>query len=574
MEEYAAVLQRANQIAASETLDELLNQMLEFLMQLTHAQASICHIYDAASCKLSLKASRGSIGGQDGVSAHLLNDAEKICDILTTGQPLFVPDTCQDATFALLTSLPPESIPANLYCLPLHCNNRAIALVQLAGLPPESIVPDQATPPLLQLILDRLATEIDKAHRIEQQNALLYTAEYREKHSQYREAQLEGLIDFISRISTTLEREELISIIMDYAEELLGVETTSFWLLDEKTNRLKLLVAGAATRDKVSEVSVALGEGIIGHVVQTGEMKVVNDVRQEPLFNTNIDMESGFVTRSILSVPMKAPRIQRGDLRGEIKETIIGGAQALNKRDGTPFTEEDIRCFETLSRQAAIAFQFSHLFEEDNTLFWGVVKATTAAIDLIDPYTRGHSDRVSDFSVAIAEQLGLPPAEIYRIRVGSMLHDVGKIGVDPQVLKKPGRLTEEEFREMQRHPTYGVELFKEAGLSELLREELQALAQHHERLDGKGYPNGLSGDEISFIGRIVAVADIFDALTSDRPYRSALPVEEVFDILEKTAGTELDTRCVAALIQARARGKIKVQHERMGLTGSEAPKMP
>jgi HD-GYP domain-containing protein (c-di-GMP phosphodiesterase class II) len=143
-----------------------------------------------------------------------------------------------------------------------------------------------------------------------------------------------------------------------------------------------------------------------------------------------------------------------------------------------------------------------------------------------------------------------------------MLHDVGKIGVDVQVLKKPGRLTDDEFQEMQRHPMYGVKLFNEAGLSELLAEELMALAQHHERLDGRGYPSGLSGEEISRIGRIVAVADTFDALTSDRPYRSALSAEEAFAILDAGAGTELDSACVAALKQARIIGKIRTQHER------------
>jgi HD-GYP domain-containing protein (c-di-GMP phosphodiesterase class II) len=176
---------------------------------------------------------------------------------------------------------------------------------------------------------------------------------------------------------------------------------------------------------------------------------------------------------------------------------------------------------------------------------------------------------VSDFSVAIAEQLELPPEDIYRVRVGSMLHDVGKIGVDPQVLKKPGRLTDTEFQEMQRHPLYGVKLFQEAGLSELLAEELMALAQHHERLDGRGYPAGMKGEEISRMGRIVAVADTFDALTSDRPYRNALSVEEAFAILEKGAGTELDAQCVHALMQARAKGKIRVQHERDDYTYEE-----
>jgi HD-GYP domain-containing protein (c-di-GMP phosphodiesterase class II) len=268
---------------------------------------------------------------------------------------------------------------------------------------------------------------------------------------------------------------------------------------------------------------------------------------------------------------MRVPRILRGDVGGEIRESIIGGAQALNKRDGRPFTRDDMRLFETLVRQAAIAFQLSRMFEEDYTLFWGVIRATTGAIDLIDPYTHGHSERVSDYSVAIAEELQMSPADIYHVRVGSMLHDVGKIGVDPQVLKKPGYLTEREMQEIQRHPGYGVDLFRGAGLSELLSEELLALEQHHERLDGSGYPYKLQGEQVSLIARVVAVADVFDALTSDRPYRAALPITDVLEMLKRSAGTEFDADCVEALLRARARGAIKTQHERMQIHYAPSP---
>jgi HD-GYP domain-containing protein (c-di-GMP phosphodiesterase class II) len=143
-----------------------------------------------------------------------------------------------------------------------------------------------------------------------------------------------------------------------------------------------------------------------------------------------------------------------------------------------------------------------------------------------------------------------------------MLHDVGKIGISEQILRKPGRLTNEEFDEIKQHPMYGVQLFEEAGLGNLLSEELLALAQHHERLDGRGYPYGLRGERISRIGRIVAVADVFDALTSDRTYRAAFSGDEAIALLQDMAGTELDAACVAALAQARKEGKILVQNER------------
>jgi HD-GYP domain-containing protein (c-di-GMP phosphodiesterase class II) len=438
--------------------------------------------------------------------------------------------------------------------IPLATSLRLSGLLVL--LVPPTLHADAEEMTVARLVIERLLSVAEQQHVLAEQRRQLV-------ESVDREQRLDALVDFISHISVTLERTELLRLIMGYAERLLNVEATSFWLLDEAHNRLHLLVSAGDHSEQMSEISVQVGEGIIGQVVQSGQRRVVNDVHQEPCFNAQIDLQSGFETRSVLTVPMRVPRILRGDVGGEIRESIIGGAQALNKRDGHPFTREDVRLFETLVRQAAIAFQLSRMFEEDYTLFWGVIRATTGAIDLIDPYTHGHSERVSDYSVAIAEELHMSPAEIYHVRVGSMLHDVGKIGVDPQVLKKPGYLTEREMQEIQRHPGYGVDLFRGAGLSELLSEELLALEQHHERLDGSGYPYKLQGEQVSLIARVVAVADVFDALTSDRPYRAALPIADVLEMLKRSAGTEFDADCVEALLRARARGAIKTQHERL-----------
>jgi HD-GYP domain-containing protein (c-di-GMP phosphodiesterase class II) len=171
---------------------------------------------------------------------------------------------------------------------------------------------------------------------------------------------------------------------------------------------------------------------------------------------------------------------------------------------------------------------------------------------------------VSDFSVAIAKELGLRDDEIFRVRIASKLHDVGKIRVPDRILKKRKSLSDPEFRQMRQHPLYGLEFLQENGLLELdlLRDSWQALSQHHERLDGRGYPHGLRGESISQVGRIVAVADVFDAITSHRPYRPARPVDEAIDILRRIAGTELDAACVEALVRARDKGMIQTQDER------------
>lgn len=174
-----------------------------------------------------------------------------------------------------------------------------------------------------------------------------------------------------------------------------------------------------------------------------------------------------------------------------------------------------------------------------------------------DPsYSQGHSRRVSHVAVEIARELGCNAEQIARIRIGSRLHDLGKIGISDMILSKKGQLDANELDVIRQHPAIGFNLLQDAGLGELLSEELKAVIEHHERLDGTGYPRGLKADEISLIGRIVAVADVFDALTSDRPYRSALSITESFEILNEMSSTALDPQCVLALCQAHARGRI------------------
>jgi HD-GYP domain-containing protein (c-di-GMP phosphodiesterase class II) len=311
---------------------------------------------------------------------------------------------------------------------------------------------------------------------------------------------------------------------------------------------------------------VPAGHGIIGHVVSTGETVVVNDVTADERFYRNIDAQSGFHTRAILCVPMRAPRIILGGERGEVEEQVIGGAQALNPTSNRPFSADDISLFESLASQAATVIRLARLYENTDKLFTRIIDAITGAIDLKDPYTRGHSQRVSDFSVAIAQELGLPNQEVYRVRIASKLHDVGKIRVPDRILKKRKGLTEAEFRQMRQHPTYGLDFLRENGLLdlELLENSWQALSQHHERLDGRGYPAGLKGDEITLFGRIVAVADVFDAITSHRPYRPARTAEHAITILRAAAGNEFDPACVEALVRAREGGQIKTQDERGG----------
>jgi HD-GYP domain-containing protein (c-di-GMP phosphodiesterase class II) len=192
--------------------------------------------------------------------------------------------------------------------------------------------------------------------------------------------------------------------------------------------------------------------------------------------------------------------------------------------------------------------------EENRELFIGTVKALAAAIDGKDPYTRGHSERVSRFSMAIAQRLDLSDEEIEKIRISALLHDVGKIAIDDKILKKPSALTDEEYEIMKGHPQKGYKIMSQIPA---MKEFLPGMYMHHEMVNGMGYPQGLKGEEIPLMGKIVAVADTFDAMTTDRPYQKALQFDDALARIESFVGTRYDPAVVAALSEACKEGQIK-----------------
>jgi HD-GYP domain-containing protein (c-di-GMP phosphodiesterase class II) len=193
--------------------------------------------------------------------------------------------------------------------------------------------------------------------------------------------------------------------------------------------------------------------------------------------------------------------------------------------------------------------------DENKNLFMGSIQMLAGAVDEKDPYTRGHSDRVTKYSLMIAKEMGLDPGFLEILRVSAQLHDVGKIGIEDRILKKPGALTPEEFEIMKTHTTKGANILRPVPQ---LREMLPGIELHHEALNGRGYPYGLKGDDIPLLARVIAVADTFDALTTNRPYQQAHDPVEALRIIQNLSGQRLDPRAVAALLAVFQRGEIRI----------------
>ena len=195
--------------------------------------------------------------------------------------------------------------------------------------------------------------------------------------------------------------------------------------------------------------------------------------------------------------------------------------------------------------------------EENRALFMGSIQMLAGAVDEKDPYTKGHSDRVTRYSVLIAKELNMPDQFVEMLRISALLHDVGKIGIEDRILKKPGALTPEEFEIMKTHTTKGANILRPV---KQLREMLPGIELHHEALDGRGYPYGLKGDQIPILARIIAVADTFDAVTTNRPYQKAHDPNDALRIIHSLVNKRLDAQCVAALTTVFDRGDIRVQN--------------
>jgi len=251
------------------------------------------------------------------------------------------------------------------------------------------------------------------------------------------------------------------------------------------------------------------------------------------------------ITNPLEILTQSSRALAKGDFSQRVhlwSRTEIGElAQTFNT-----MSEELERFVEDLKRAA----------DENRALFMGSIQMLAGAVDEKDPYTRGHSDRVTRYSLLIAKEMKLDHTFMETLQISAQLHDVGKIGIEDHILKKPGALTAEEFEVMKTHTTKGANILRPVTQ---LAEMLPGIELHHEALDGRGYPYGLKGDQIPLLARVIAVADTFDALTTNRPYQTAHTPDQALQIIQNLAGKRLDPDAVKALLAVYARGEIRIQ---------------
>ncbi|MGM0607358.1 MAG: TIGR00282 family metallophosphoesterase [Candidatus Muiribacteriota bacterium] len=350
--------------------------------------------------------------------------------------------------------------------------------------------------------------------------------------------ELSVLYEVGKEVAQTIElygKDGLLSRIMDLASKIMNCEASSVILVDERTDELYFIIGLGEKGDAIKEIRLKMGQGVAGWVAQNRKPAIVPDTTKDSRFFGQADKKTQYETRSIIAVPMI------------IKDKVIGVLEVLNKKGEMPFNENDLSMLQGIAQQAASAIDNAKLYHKIKQLYKATVEVLANAMDSKDAYTHGHSRRVAEYSTAIARKLNKGLDFIGDLEIAALLHDIGKIGIRDAILCKPGRLTDDEFEIIKSHPVISAKILQPV---DFLKHLIPMIRNHHERFDGNGYPDKISGKEIPLGSRMIAVADTFDAMTSDRAYRKGLPWEVALEELKNNKGTQFDPECVDAFLQA------------------------
>lgn len=337
-------------------------------------------------------------------------------------------------------------------------------------------------------------------------------------------------------ISSEIDLKRLFERVMDQLFSLVPANNGVIMTADEETGAL----SAAYERLGGSESEIRVSLTIVNRAFDDGEAVLVYDAADDARFDAAASIAAGNIASA-----MCVPLVQQGEKLGVIYVDTRGSTNA--------FTNSDLELMVAFAGPSAIAIKNAQYVEQLERDFHTTLKLLANAIELRDHYTVGHTWRVTNFSVALAEELGWDEERKDLVEMGGVLHDVGKIAVEDAVLRKQGKLTDEEYAQMKIHPERGAALMRDCKKLEPL---IPFCLYHHERYDGNGYPYRLKGEDIPVEGRLVAVADTFDAMTSNRPYRKGLDPEIAIEELEKNRGSQFDPQYVDAFIKAYRAGKI------------------
>ena len=352
---------------------------------------------------------------------------------------------------------------------------------------------------------------------------------------------LVSLVKIGRSITAVTDIDVLLKVIAEETKIAIQADRCTVFMLDKDKNELWSKVAlGLGSQ----EIRLPADKGLAGYVVKTGEPLNIPDAYNDPRFNPDIDKETGYKTKTILCMPIK-----------NNNQEIIGAFQVLNKNNGV-FTKGDEDLLVAIGGSASIALENAQLFEqqkelykEQKILFESFIDTLATSIDARDKITAGHSSRVKLYSMLLVNALDCDEKYKEIVEKAAILHDIGKIGIRDSVLQKEGKLTDEEYKHIQEHVKITHDILEKIHTSEDFKQITEIACSHHEKYDGSGYYRHLSGEDIPYGGRILAVADVFDAITSKRHYRDKMPIQNVIDILISGKNKHFDGNLVDTFLK-------------------------
>src|SRR5210317_1184549 len=344
---------------------------------------------------------------------------------------------------------------------------------------------------------------------------------------------LQALYKMGLAVNATMDLDKLLNLLSQKSMETMKAQIGYILMLNEKSGNL-VVGGGAGLSDEFDrQLEIPLKPGGVSYwVMNNNEPKLVENIDKAREFSKMSRL--GFIRESVLCAPLND------------KEKVIGTITIANPIDGSEFNNSDLELLSTIAAQASIAIRNARLYEEQETTYLNTVQALVSAIEASDAYTRGHSERVTRFSIALAKRLGIEGEQLKILEQAAVLHDIGKIGIDVNLLHKKEKLTPADIDVLKLHPSIGVRILEPIHFLGTVRDIIE---QHHERYDGNGYPNGLSGEEWRLEGKILAVCDTYDAMTSDRPYRKALSHEIAIQEIANHCGTQFDPEVATSFVE-------------------------
>lgn len=364
----------------------------------------------------------------------------------------------------------------------------------------------------------------------------------KERNSSGKRDLLIALLKIGQTVAAETDINVLLKVIAEEIKTAIQADRCSVFLYDRETDELWSKVALGMDSQ---EIRFPANKGLAGHVVKTGETINIKDAYNDDRFNKEIDLKTGYKTTTMLCMPIR-----------NLNQEIIGAFQVLNKQSGF-FDEEDEDLLVAIGSSAGISLENAQLFKkqqemfiEQKQLFDSFIDTLATSIDARDKITAGHSARVRLYSGIIARELNLDEKLIEIVEKAATLHDIGKIGIRDSVLQKEGKLTDEEYQHIQQHVEITHDILQKIHASDEFKLVTEIACSHHEKYNGFGYYRKLAGENIHIGGRILAVSDVFDAITSKRHYRDKMPIANVIDILLKDSGSHFDKDIVDCFLKA------------------------